>query len=398
MMKTMRLLAVGALAAVLAAEANALDGRVYATGLAQPLFLTAPRGDARVFVVEKGGVIRVVSPTGSSVYADLSGWVRTGGEQGLLSIAFDPRFGTNGRLYVSYSDKDTGDSIVARLTATSAADPTIDPGTRQIVLRVPQPTFQNHKGGWIGFRPGNRNQLYVALGDGGSGNDPLDSGQTTDTLLGKILRINVNTSDESYRIPSTNPFRDDPAFSPEIWAYGVRNPWRNSFDRTTGAFFIADVGQDAREEINFEAPEDPGGHNYGWRLREGTIATPGVGGPLPGATDPVFEYPHSGGTSLGRSITGGYVHRGPSIPGADGRYFFGDFGSDRLFSAAVSGTGTFSDVQEHTAAVLGGTGLDGIASFGEDGRGRLYVIGINGTIVVLCATGGPVNTGSNPCK
>jgi glucose/arabinose dehydrogenase len=379
--------------------AHAFAGRTFATGLSAPVYLTSPPGDRRVFVVEKGGRVLAVTPQSQQVYFDLSSIVTTGGEQGLLGLAFDPRFSTNFRMYVYYSDAATRQSVVARLTASSARARTVDVGTLQPLLRVSQPDYNNHKAGWIGFRPGDPRNLYVALGDGGSGNDPQNNGQTRSTLLGKMLRINVDTTDASYTIPADNPFVGDPNTRGEIWALGLRNPWRNSFDRRTGAFWITDVGQDSREEIDFEPAGSAGGFNYGWRLREGTIPTPGVGGDAPGLTGPVFEYPHLGSQgSLGNSITGGYVYRGPSIADADGRYFFGDFVSDRVFSSSFSAGGSLLDVRDDTAALIGASGLSGIASFGEDSRGRLYVIGIDGTVVVMCATPGPASPGANPCR
>lgn len=367
-----------------ACAAQALGGSVVATGLSQPLMVTAPTGDARLFIVEKGGVIRLMSGgvVRSTPFLDLSAQVATAGEQGLLGLAFDPAFASNGRFYVDYIDKTSGNTVVARYRVTTPGGNVADVGTAQTILSFAQPAFTNHKGGWLGFRPGDAQNLYIATGDGGSSNDPFNNAQNPNTLLGKMLRIDVSGGGAGYAIPVNNPFVGTAGTREEIWALGLRNPFRNSFDRANGDFWIADVGQGAREEIDFESAATAGGRNYGWRLREGTIATPGVGGSAPGLTDPVFDYGHTPG-GMGASIIGGYVYRGPSIADADGRYFFGDFVSNRIFSFAVGAGGGLSDLREDTAAFIGGTGLSGLDSFGEDGLGRLYAVGINGTVVML---------------
>ncbi|MFY9476064.1 MAG: PQQ-dependent sugar dehydrogenase [Aquabacterium sp.] len=360
--------------------AQALDGAVVATGLNQPLYLTAPGGDGRQFIVEKGGLVKVLSGgvVQASPFLDLSAQVGTSGEQGLLGLAFDPAFSTNGRLYVNYVDKATSSTVVERYTLAAGAQ-SVDTASAQRIITIDQPPYENHKAGWIAFRPGDANNLYIATGDGGNGNDPQNNAQNPSSLLGKILRLDVSGNGMGYAVPTSNPFVGQDDVRPELWALGLRNPWRNSFDRATGDLWIADVGQGAREEINLERAGDPGGHNYGWRLREGSIPTPGVGGSAPGLTDPIYEYTRD----VGQSITGGYVYRGPSIEGADGRYFFGDFVASKLFSFALDAQGQVIDLRDDTAAVLGGTGLQGISSLGEDGLGRLYVVGINGVVVSL---------------
>ncbi len=374
---------------VAATSAHALDGTVVATGLNQSLYLTAPLGDSRSFVVEKTGVIQVLSG-GSALatpFLDISSKVATDGERGLLGLAFDPNYATNGRFYVDYIDKATNNTVVERYTLGTPGSNVADAGSAQRLITIPQESFNNHKAGWIAFRPGDTSNLYIATGDGGSGNDPNGNGQNRDTLLGKMLRIDVSGSTAGYTVPTDNPFVNQAGTRPEIWALGLRNPWRNSFDRATGDFWIADVGQATREEINLEKAGTAGGRNYGWRLREGTIATPGVGGSAPGLTDPVFDYKRleqPGG--LGGSITGGYVYRGPSIADADGRYFFGDYVAGKLYSFLPDASGHVTDFRDDTAAVLDGTGLDGIVSLGEDGFGKLYVVGINGTIVNLTSS------------
>jgi glucose/arabinose dehydrogenase len=394
---------VSAALALCALSAHALQGRVVATGLNQPVFVAAPVGDQRVFVVEKAGLIRVSGAGGSlSTFLDITSLVQTEGERGLLGLAFDPQYARNGRFYVNYIDRNTLETVVARFTVSPPDANQADPSTRQDILRITQEDFSNHKAGWIGFRPGNKRNLYIATGDGGSGYDPNNNAQDGGSLLGKMLRIDVSASGAGYTIPADNPFATSASVRPEIWALGLRNPFRPSFDRDTGDFWIADVGQDTREEINFEPAADAGGNNYGWRLREGTIRTPLVGGNKPGLTGPVYDYPHLGSTgSLGNSVTGGYVYRGPSIPEADGRYFFGDFVSNTVYSFAYGADGKPTKGRDETAALLGGTGLQGIASFGEDGQGRLYAIGnINGVIVAFCpgTPSAPVKEAQGPCK
>jgi glucose/arabinose dehydrogenase len=370
---------------VYATNAFALDGQVFASGFSQSLYVTAPAGDNRLFVVEKGGAIRVVSngSTLATPFLDLSTQVNTDGERGLLGLAFDPDYASSGRFYVNYVDKTTLNTVVARYTVANPLSNVANAGSAQQIISITQPGFNNHKGGWISFRPGDTRNLYIGTGDGGSGNDPFNNGQNTASLLGKMLRIDVSGSGSGYAIPSDNPFVGQAGVREEIWATGLRNPWRNSFDRDTGDFWIADVGQGVREEVDFESITDDGGHNYGWRLREGTVATPGVGGNAPGLTDPVFDYTHQSAGGPGDAITGGYVFRGAGVGDAQGRYFFGDFVSNRVFSFQPGAGGTFSDLREETTALLGGTGLGGLASFGEDGLGNLYLVGINGVIVVM---------------
>jgi glucose/arabinose dehydrogenase len=366
-------------------SAHALQGTVVATGLSAPLYLTAPTGDDRLFIVEKGGAIQLWSQGGlqATPYLDLSGKVATQGERGLLGLAFDPGFASNGRLYVNYIDAATNDTVVDRYTVNPASNQ-VDTSSAQRIISIDQAPFANHKGGWMGFRPRDPSKLYIATGDGGDADDPLNNGQRTDTLLGKLLRVDVSGTGAGYTVPTDNPFVGQAGVLPEIWATGLRNPWRNSFDRQTGDLWIADVGQDLREEINLERTGDAGGHNYGWRLREGTAQTPDVGGTAPGLTDPIFDYARMdqpGG--LGNSITGGYVYRGPSIADADGRYFFSDFISSRVFSFLLDAQGHPVDLREDTGALLGDTGLSNVSSFGEDGHGGLYAIGYNGTVVRL---------------
>ncbi|MEK8033280.1 PQQ-dependent sugar dehydrogenase [Ideonella sp. DXS29W] len=372
--------------AVCAWPALALEGRVVANGLSDPLYVTAPKGDARLFVVEKGGVIRVIKNGKITKFLDISSRVGTAGERGLLGLAFDPDYATNGRFYVDYTDVTSGATKIARFTVSPPTANKADASTRQEIISINQPGFDNHKGGWIGFRPGDKKNLYISMGDGGSGYDPDNNAQNGQVLLGKMLRIDVSGTGAGYKIPADNPFVNSSSVKPEVWALGLRNTFRASFDRKTGAFWMGDVGQDSREEIDFEAAGDPGGRNYGWRLREGMIKTPGgVGGDKPGLTNPVFDYPHLGSQgSLGNCVTGGYVYRGPTVNDANGRYFFGDCVSDRAFSMTFNADGTPKERREETASLLSGNGLTTLASFGEDGKGRLYVVGLSGVVIVMC--------------
>ncbi|HEV8692439.1 MAG TPA: PQQ-dependent sugar dehydrogenase [Ideonella sp.] len=366
-------------------SALALEGKVVASGFNSPLYVTAPKGDKRLFVVEQGGVIHVLRHDKVSTFLDISNHVDANGERGLLGLVFDPDYATNGRFYVDYVDKVSLQTRVDRYTVSPPDADQADRKTRQQIIAIDQEPFVNHKGGWIGFRPGDRKNLFIGMGDGGSGYDPHNNAQNGNVLLGKLLRIDVSGKGKGYKIPSDNPFVGSGDVRPEIWALGMRNPYRNSFDRHTGELWIGDVGQDTREEIDFEPAGFAGGRNYGWRLREGKIKTPnGVGGSKKGMTDPVFDYPHWGSDSLGACVIGGYVYRGPSIADADGRYFFGDCVSDRAFSMSYNADGTPIERREETSALLGGTGLSILSSFGEDGRGRLYVVGLSGVIVAVC--------------
>ena len=351
----------------------------------QPLFLTKPGGDSRLFVVEEGGRIQVLQGNTVSTYLDISARVDTNGERGLLGMAFDPGFASNGRFYVDYVDKTTLSTVVASFTAPSAASSTADPATRQQIIAIAQPPGRtNHKGGWIGFRATDPGQLYIATGDGGSANDPDNNAQNLNSNLGKMLRITPSVGG-GYTVPGNNPFVGK-AGNDEIWAYGLRNPFRNSFDRQNGDFWIADVGQDTREEINFQTTASLGGINYGWRAREGKGDNPGVGdAPPANATDPIFDYAHG---AMGQSIIGGYVYHGSTEPGLDDSYFFGDFVSGRIFTPRRSGSG-ISDLTDRTAELGTPFGANQLSSFGQDAAGNIYVLGINGTAFLIAAVPEP---------
>jgi glucose/arabinose dehydrogenase len=378
-------------AALMAASGSAahaqLTTEVYQTGVNRPVFLThAGDGSGRVFVVEQPGRIRIIDADGNlqtTPFLDISSVV-TGGtsgsdERGLLGLAFHPDFETNGKFYVNYTTTEGGLRTAVEEYTVSTFDPNFaDPNSDRRLMTIAQP-YSNHNGGWLGFGPDG--YLYIAMGDGGSGNDPGNRAQRLNFLLGKLLRIDVDNQDVglAYAIPDTNPFAndgDDQTLA-EIWDYGLRNPWRTSFDRDTGDLWIADVGQSAREEINFEPAGDPGGNHYGWRCREGFIATNLSGCP---ANDPLWVDPvHDYGRALGCSITGGYVYRGCEL-GSDyqGKYFFSDF---------CTGTIWYLDPSNgYTRTTAFDTNFN-VSSFGEDENGELYIANLfTNTIYKLVLT------------
>lgn len=344
------------------------------------LFLTAPPGDtARAFVVEKDGIIRILDLATQQTlpvpFLNLTGLITTAGEQGLLGLAFHPDFAVNGFFYVTVSNT-TGSTEIRRYRVS--ADPNLaDISTALLVIRIDQPPgFTNHKGGWLGF--GRDGLLYAALGDGGSAGDPLNNAQNIDSLLGKMLRLDVDGDDfpadaaRNYAIPADNPFVGVTG-SDEIWAYGLRNPWRPSFDRDTGDFYIADVGQNSREEVNV-APLSAGGAgrglNYGWRIMEGSACfLPATGCNTTGLTLPVIEYDHAGGAC---SVTGGYVYRGglPVLQSLRGTYFYADFCAGFVRSFRFAGGQATEPTDWPALAPPGAL----VTSFGEDAAGELYVM------------------------
>jgi len=347
-----------------------------ASGLHSPDGVThAGDGSGRLFILEQTG--RILIHDGSRVlpspFLDVSALVSCCVERGLLGLAFHPDYVTNGLFYVDYTNT-AGDTVIARYHVSADAN-VADLSSARILLTVPQP-FANHNGGQLAFGPDGF--LYIGMGDGGSGGDPGNRAQNLGELLGKILRIDVNGA-APYAIPATNPFRSTPGARPEIWAYGLRNPWRFSFDRQTGDLFIADVGQGTREEVDFQPAASAGGENYGWRRMEGTLCYNPSSGCNDGTlTLPILEYDHS----LGCSITGGYRYRGGRFPQLAGRYFYGDYCSGRIWNGIQSG-------QTWSSAQLIDTALQ-ITSFGEDEGGELYVVhygsGSNGTLQRIVET------------
>ena len=370
-------LALVVLLRALPAPAADLTATRVASGFANPVFATAPAGDTeRLFVIEQNtGRVRILRLSTGEILADPfltlpGGELSTGGERGLLGMAFHPDYATNGRFFLNFTGS-AGQTVIREYRVSTNPD-RADPASGQTLLEIAQP-FSNHNGGWIGFGPDGF--LYIATGDGGSANDPGNRAQDiTDQLLGKILRIDPGTvADGSYAVPADNPFVGQDG-DDEIWAYGLRNPWRCSFDRETGEFWIADVGQGAREEINLQPP-GMGGLNYGWRVFEGNRAT-GLGGGSPPYVAPIHEYNHDAGLS----ISGGYVYRGDRYPEMNGFYFFGDYVFSTIWSLQRDADGSAS-VVDRTAELTPDAGSIGsIVSFGEDGVGELYLIDHDGEI------------------
>lgn len=360
-------------------DAAPLSIRVVETGFNQPLFMSHAPGDAsRLFVVEKEGRIRVVQneQTLPTPFLDVNTLISTGGERGLLGLAFHPDFAENGKFYIYYTRTD-GDVVVAEYRVSE--NPNVaDADSARVVIVIEHSSRNNHNGGALAFSPKD-GFLYMGVGDGGGRNDPDENAQNLGVLLGKILRIDVDAispgSGLEYGIPPGNPFVFVEGAQPEIWAYGVRNPWRFSFDRDTGDLYIGDVGQNAFEEVNFQPASSAGGENYGWDIAEGFACQGGSGtcGTNPGFTPPIIDYPHTfDDPSL--SVTGGYVYRGTRIPGLQGTYFYADFVTGQVWSLRNSG-GTVSEQQERTAELEGGQPLlSNIASFGEDAQGELYIV------------------------
>ncbi len=382
-------LAIGAASTALAGGGiPTMTNELVASGLNSPLYVThAPNDFDRIFIVEQVGRIRVRDQDSGqlSVFLDIQSIVLSGGERGLLGLAFHPDYDQNGYFYVSYTGSG-GTSRIARYSVDPNDPNVADPSSGQIILSQSQP-FSNHNGGWIGFSP-NDGYLYYALGDGGSGGDPGNRAQNINTLLGKMLRIDVdgdNSANGLYGIPADNPFVDEAGLD-EIWAYGLRNPWRNSFDRATGDLWIADVGQNAWEEVNRQPGSSEGGENYGWRCYEGNNIYNNSGcPPISTLTFPVYTYSRSGGNC---SITGGVVYRGVGIPGLDGTYFYGDYCSSRVWSFQDDSNPGVINFRERTNEVSGG--LSGLASFGEDAYGEIYMCSLfNGRVYKIVPVDGP---------
>lgn len=341
-----------------------------ASGFDRPVFLTAPPNDTtRLFIVEQSGLIRIIRNDSTLVpaFLDLSDSLSNGGEQGLLGLAFDPDYASNGRFYVSYT-RSNGNSVLARYLVSSGNPDVADPGTGQTLLTVPQP-FSNHNGGGIAFGPDR--YLYFGLGDGGSGGDPQGYGQRRDDLLGSFLRLDVSGGG-AYAIPATNPYAGSTAFRQELWNYGLRNPWRWSFDRQTGDLYIGDVGQGDWEEISVQPAGSIGGENYGWNTMEGTHCySPGSGCSTTGLVPPVLDYGHGQGCS----VTGGYVYRGSAIPSLQGHYLYADYCSGWVRSFRWVGGQAVNQLNRPELEPGGN-----ISSFGEDARGEVYILTHGGRI------------------
>ena len=351
-------------------QARELGVERVASGLSMPLHLTAPAGDSRLFIAEQAGRIRIVAngALAARPFLDITSKVRSGGEQGLLSVAFHPRYGANGFFYVNYTDRQ-GDTQVERYRVSGNRD-VADPASAHTILQVGQP-YENHNGGHILFGPDG--MLYVGMGDGGGSGDPHGHGQDRTTLLGKLLRIDVDRGGP-YAVPPDNPFVHESGARPEIWAYGLRNPWRMAFDWTTELLYIADVGQSRWEEVNVQ-PARAAGLNYGWNRMEGAHC---YGVPVcrkAGLVLPALEY----GRNDGCSVTGGVVYRGKRLPFVRGHYFYSDYCTGFLRSFTYE-EGIVTNRHAWNVDDLGP-----VLSLGEDGAGEVYVLSGNGNVYRLTA-------------
>lgn len=339
-------------------------GLVEVARLARPTALAVRNDDPALYVAERGGTVRVIreGQVAAEPLLDVSERTTTDGERGLLGLAFSP---DGSLLYVSYTDRQ-GDSRIDEYQVRGAS---VDGGTRREILHVEQP-YANHNGGNIVFGPDG--SLYLGLGDGGGAGDPLEAGQSLETLLGSLMRIDP-TGGQPYAIPADNPFVDREGARPEIWAYGLRNPWRFSFDAETADLWIADVGQNRREEINLATAGSSAGANYGWDALEGTL--PFEGDAPADSVAPIFEYELRSGRC---AITGGYVYRGEAIPQLRGAYLYGDFCEGRLQALRQEAGG----VTEEAAL---GPQVDSLVSFGQDHAGELYVLSLDGPVYRVVA-------------
>ncbi|MFO0963771.1 MAG: PQQ-dependent sugar dehydrogenase [Phycisphaerales bacterium] len=385
-----------------AAQTTLATTRIINTGLVYPTCITAaPNDPTRLFILEKAGRIRIFDLTTNTLLATsfldidpiVTGGSSVNDEQGLLGLAFDPDYANNGQFYVYYTGTGTNNLVRYKV---SAGNPNLADSTSGSLMMSWSDPFTNHNGGWLGFGPDGN--LYIGVGDGGSANDPNNRAQTIINMrLGKMLRIKptVGGTTPYYTIPSDNPFvgvtGDD-----EIWAYGLRNPWRCSFDRQTGDLWIADVGQNAVEEIDFQLAGAPGGRNYGWRCTEGTTCTSLSGCTCNGSTltAPIHTYNHVTGTGGGFCITGGYVYRGCKIPDLRGTYFFADYSSANFWSFRYVG-GVKSEFKLRNTELktsIQGTTVDQVSCFGEDANGELYIADHGGQIYKIIPA-----SGDGPC-
>ena len=351
-----------------------LDLQLVTTGLASPVGVTnAGDGSGRLFVVERAGRVRVVlngTLQGGS-FLDVADRVLSGGERGLLGLAFHPDFEANRFVYVFYTRQTDGDLVISRFTADVGLA-SASGSTEQILLRIEHSSQANHNGGQLAFGPDG--YLYIGTGDGGGGGDPDGNGQSTTSLLGKVLRIDVDGTGDgpfgAYAIPAANPFAGGPE-AEEIWAYGLRNPWRFSFDRQTGALWIGDVGQNDWEEIDREPAADPGGRNYGWNVMEGLHCYNATTCDQAGLTLPIAEYSHD----FGCSVTGGFVYRGTTQPDLVGQYVLADFCAGRIWT--IPADGTIASLRLQVALNL--------SSFGESEGGELYATHLGGALYRVVA-------------
>jgi glucose/arabinose dehydrogenase len=346
--------------------------QLVAGGLAAPTFAGSPPGDPRLFVTERAGRIRIIQNGAplAAPFLDLSARTTTDGERGLLSMAFDPQFAANGHVYVYYTDRD---GSIALERYTTQGGNTADPASALRILTIPHPDFSNHNGGLLAFGPDG--MLYAGIGDGGSAGDPRGNAQNRGVLLGKLLRLDVGAASTAvpYRIPPSNPFVGTAGARPEIWAVGLRNPWRFAFDALDGLLYIADVGQGLLEEVDV-SPLAAAGLNYGWNTMEGSSCYNVAQCDRQGLTLPVLEYGHTGGQC---SITGGYVYRGRALPELAGHYFYADLCTGGVHSFRYAG----GVATVRTDWNFGNIGQ--VYSFGLDGNGELLVVSAAGSIYRL---------------
>jgi glucose/arabinose dehydrogenase len=369
----------------------ALKMELVASGLVRPVFVCSPPGDTnRLFIVEqRPGRIRIFDRAAGTIKSTAfltAPSVRTGNEEGLLGLAFHPGYRTNGYFYININpNSDPRRTEIVRYQAQGdpATSDVADPASRKLILTFNQPE-SNHNGGWMAFGPDG--YLYISSGDGGGANDvhgTIGNGQSRTTLLGKILRIDIDGADP-YAIPQGNPFKDHATYRQEIWAFGLRNPWRCSFDRATGHLWIGDVGQGLREEIDV-IPSGLGGLNFGWRPREGFARTPAYNEtPVTPAVDPVTDY----NQEPAASVTGGYVYRGSAVPELQGKYIFADYITARFWLVTIDPNGTNGTKVEITTDMRSGSpSVDEISSFGGDDQGELYVCDLGGQVYKIVAEG-----------
>ena len=344
-------------------------------GLSEPVFLTSPPGDERKFIVERAGRIRIVQNGVllSRPFLDISARTSTAGERGLLSVAFHPQYASNGNFFLYYADVQ-GNIVIERMSVSAADANLADDLSDLQILSIAHPTYTNHYGGLVSFGPDG--YLYIGTGDGGGAGDPSGNAQNLDSLLGKLLRIDVNAASplQRYLIPPSNPYAlAQPGRRAEIWAYGLRNPWRYTFDAGTSLLYIADVGQDAREEVDI-ASTAQAGNNYGWNIMEGSSCYNSASCAQTGLVLPAFEYLHGANDVNGCSITGGYVYRGRAIPELLGRYFYSDY-CGAFLKSFLNTAGVIS--QQTDWAV---SGISSIVSFGKDSDGELYLMSQTGSV------------------
>ncbi len=375
--------AAAVLLATISTASAGIGVKQVAKGFDRPVWAGVPKGvKGKIWVMEQAGQVWIVNTkTGErepEPFLDIREEVeRKGNEEGLLGLAFAPDFEKSGRYYVDYTDK-TKEKLTRISRFTSKDGKTTDAATEEILLKYPS-IYPNHNGGWVSFGPDD--MLYIGNGDGGAGNDPKNSGQSLDTHLGKILRIDVSPK-TGYQVPKDNPFVGDGKAKPEIWAYGVRNPWRCSFDSETGDFWIGDVGQNNWEEVDFMPKGKASGANFGWRLREADQKNPNkdVGGAKPkNYVEPVYTYKHGTGPTEGLSVTGGYVYRGP-VEALQGRYVFGDYQNPRIWSFVLQ-NGKAADFKDHTSELQPEGGrINLISSFAEDNDRNMLIVDLTGAV------------------